>query len=90
MANEKEVKELETLIESMKTASNNLVKVYPTASLTLKYMSDDINIIVADLKGRKAAGGESAASGVVLPGIARPFTQQEMNAAQAKIFGRAL
>jgi hypothetical protein len=59
MANEKEVKQLETLIESMKSASNALVTVYPTASLTLKYMSDDIKTIVADLKGRPAANEQS-------------------------------
>ena len=59
MANEKEVRQLEELISSMKSASDALVKVYPTGSLTLKYMGDDLKTVVADLKGRPAANEQS-------------------------------
>jgi len=59
MANEKEVKQLETLIENTKSMSNSLVKIYPSASLALKYMADDQNILLADLKGRPAANEQN-------------------------------
>jgi len=91
MANEKEVKTLEDLIKSMKTASDGLVKAYPGGSVVLKYMAKEIEIMVADLKGRDGLGGESQKRQVHrttegLPGIDRPFTQEEMTAAQEKIF----
>lgn len=92
MANEKEVKQLESLIESMKSASDALVKPYPSGSIALKYMATDVETMVADLKGREGLGGEAQKRQVYrssegLPGITRPFTTEEMNDAQAKIFG---
>jgi hypothetical protein len=69
MANEIEVKQLETLIENMTSASNAFVKIYPTASLTLKYMADDLKVIAADLQGRPAALGEQR----------KPSTLEEAN-----------
>ncbi len=73
MANEKEVEMLESLITSMKSASDALVKIYPTASLTLKYMSDDVKILIADLKGRESPAEESQR---------RVLSREEMTAKQ--------
>lgn len=94
MANEKEIKQLEDLIKSMKTASDGLVKVFPSGSIALKYMGEDIKLMVADLKGRDDLGGGSESqkkqvyrSIEQIPGVDRPFSQSEMNHLQNKIFG---
>lgn len=84
MANEKEVKQLEAIIESMKAASNALVKVYPTASLTMKYMSDDIAVLVADLKGRTAALDAGVVPGPNESAQARRLVIEKANEAHQK------
>lgn len=89
MANEKEIKQLQTLVESMKSASDGLVKVYPSASIALKYMGEDIKLMVADLKGRDATNEQRRVGRTSegIPGVTRPYTSEEMTQAQRKMFG---
>jgi hypothetical protein len=94
MANEKQIKTLETLIDSMKKASDELVKPYPGGSIAIKYMSKEIEIMVADLKGRDDLGGGAESQKrqvhrtneqLQVPGVDRVFTTEEMNHLQQKI-----
>jgi hypothetical protein len=89
MANEKEIKQLDSIIASMKSASYALVKVYPGGSIALKYMSEDIKVMITDLKGRDAVS-ESQRRLKGIPGVDRAFTQAEMNTAHAKMHRAAI
>lgn len=89
MANEKEIKQLDSIIASMKSASDALVKVYPGGSIALKYMSEDIKVMITDLKGRDAVS-ESQRRLKGIPGVDRPFTREEMNTAHAKMHRAAI
>jgi len=52
MANEKEIVQLKRLIESTKETSAALAPIYASASLALKYMADNMAILLADIEGR--------------------------------------
>jgi hypothetical protein len=53
MANEKETKELESVIEQLEKVSKSVLKAYPTLSMLLQYSADYFKPFVADLKGRE-------------------------------------
>jgi len=52
MANKREIAQLEKLIESTKATSAALAPIFSSASLALKYMSDAMTTLLADLVGR--------------------------------------
>ena len=86
MANDTEIKQLGTLIESTKSMSNALLKIYPSACLALKYMADDQNILLADLKGRTAANETAKTQGRVYEGA----FDLESERAKLKAAGRVI